>query len=263
MPENRCFSWAVSSEGHKGLGCALTRRCCRQSRPDPASSDPKPPRSGVPAPKSPQGLRLTGRSPRFPPPPATRRPLSPCCRPSGGSVPCRGSVPPSPRPAGSPRGALSRVLGRRSAPRSGSRGGPCGRQPSCPAVRGRRSGGGGGETRPHRHRHRHSATAPPAARAALRRPRRRRAGDYESQRAPRPRRPAPARRAAARSSLGSVVRRQRRVPAGRRHFLGQRPGTGAGPGSRPRPPRPSACCCCRPAAGALPCPARRLYPGGG
>lgn len=59
------------------------------------------------------------------------RARSPCCRISSGAVPFRGLCPPawSVCPP-CPRGALSRVLGRRSAPRSGSPCGPCGRQPS-------------------------------------------------------------------------------------------------------------------------------------
>lgn len=51
----------------------------------------------------------------------------------GVSAPCSVRV-------SSPRGEISRVLGRRSAPRSGSNCGPCVRQPSSRRVMGRRAG---------------------------------------------------------------------------------------------------------------------------
>lgn len=101
------------------------RRGHRLSRAGPAAGRAAP--SGGP-----------GRSPR---PQAPAR--SPCCRRSGGAVPSRGPSSPPLGPRVVPAGEISRVLGRRSAPRSGSNCGPGVRQPSSLRVRGRRSASGG------------------------------------------------------------------------------------------------------------------------
>lgn len=131
-----------------------TRTPCRYHRPVP--SRPVPLRPHLP--RRPN-RHHPGASPPPPPPPAQAalqagsrarpaRGRSPCCQRSGGAVPSRGSLPP-PRSVrvSSPRGEISRVLGRRSAPRSGSNCGPCVRQPSSRRVRGRRTGSSG-DTRP-------------------------------------------------------------------------------------------------------------------
>lgn len=99
-----------------------------------------------------------GRALPFPPPAGPRR--SPCCRRSGGAVPSRGPSSPPLGPRVVPAGEISRVLGRRSAPRSGSNCGPGVRQPSSRRVRGRRTRADG-QTR--------GAGAPHDAQAAARR----------------------------------------------------------------------------------------------
>lgn len=117
------------------------------SRPPPpapaAAAEPPPPRCLAPPPPPPAQAALQAGSRARP-----ARGRSPCCQRSGGAVPSRGSLPP-PRSVrvSSPRGEISRVLGRRSAPRSGSNCGPCVRQPSSRRVRGRRTGSSG-DTRP-------------------------------------------------------------------------------------------------------------------
>lgn len=117
----------------RGRAGPASARICHSGRAPTAASRFGP----SPAP----GRSAAGRRAR----PAWAR--SPCCQRSGGAVPSRGSLPPRSVRVSSPRGEISRVLGRRSAPRSGSNCGPCVRQPSSRRVRGRRTGSSG-DTRP-------------------------------------------------------------------------------------------------------------------